>query len=186
MNLYESAIQKPLIKEYGSRSLQQLDLLHGALVAVQQFFNILFAMPSDFFVTLSFLNLGKMSFSIATLFKLSNLDAPGWDLNHVRQTVDISTVLDRLIDIFEHAMNPAATQEEIANSQDCYAKGSRRMRRVRDWWAANPPTAIRGPENQLLEMAPGPSDLSFDMHDSFSFFPDIPWQEVPVLSWPES
>jgi hypothetical protein len=161
-------------------------MLHGALVAVQQFFNTFFAMPSEYFTTLSFLNLGRVSFGIATLFKLSILDFPGWDLNHVRQTVDLSTVLDRFIYLLEHTMNPAATQDEITNYQDCFAKGAHRMRRVKEWWAANSPIASRGPENQLLGMALGTTDFSsFDMHDSLSFFPDVPWQEMSNLSWPE-
>jgi hypothetical protein len=174
INLYESAIPKPFSTDYSACSLQQLDMLHGCLIACQQYFEAFFAMSREYLVTLSFVNFGRLSFGIVTLFKLSLLDAPGWDLENVRQTVDMGVVLDRIIYEFEHAMNSAATQDEIDNSHNCFTKGARRLRRVRDWWAINSPASARGRENQAPAMNLANADFgAIDTHNSFGFFEDL-------------
>lgn len=174
ISLYESAIPKPFSTDYGACSLQQLDMLHGCLIACQQFFEAFFSMSQEYLVTLSFVNFGRLSFGIVTLFKLSLLDAPGWDLENVRQTVDMGVVLDRIIFAFEHAMNGAATRDEIDSSHNCFSKGARRLRRVREWWAINSPASARSQENQSLAMTiPGSDFGAIDTHNSFGFFEDL-------------
>lgn len=112
---------------------------------------------------------------MATLFRLSLLDVPGWDLSHVRQTADIAVIIGKLVHQFERTINPMASLEEISNSQDAFTKGARRLRGVKDWLDLNFPAA--GP---VLEKQQGiiPAVLDLEMFDPFSLFDEIHWQGI--------
>lgn len=125
-----------------------------------------------------FLNFGRLSFSLTTLFKLSLLEAPGWDLAYVRQTIDISGVLDQLIHRFERTLKPTATQHDIDAAHDCFTQGARRLRRVREWLSVNSPTASSANGHPQAMNLGIPDFNVFDAQDSFHLFEDLSWQEL--------
>lgn len=179
MNLYESVIQKTPNSDYTPASLQQLDMLHGCVLACKQFFDVCFMMTPENFATLAFLDFGRLGYALATLFKLSLFEAPGWDLAHVRKTIDLSVVLGRLIYQFERTINPATTRQDIAQANDAFTLGARRLRCVKEWLDANPPATEHGAEKQSHGAFLPFSDFgNFDMNDPCHFFDEISWQEI--------
>jgi hypothetical protein len=179
VNLYESVIQKTPTSDYTAASFQQLDMLHDCLIACKQFFEVCLSMTTENFITLSFLDFGRLGYALATLFKLSLFEAPGWDLAHVRQTIDISVVLSRLIHQFERTVNPAATVQDIAQAHDAFTMGARRLRCVKDWLDTNLPAAEHGVEKQPDGSFFSTSEIgNFDIHAPFRFFDDMSWQDI--------
>jgi hypothetical protein len=178
IHLYEHSIHKAPSLDYGSYSLQRVDMLHSCLISCKSLFEVFLTVPSKEFLSLSMLTLGTVGHALASLFKLSLLQIPGWDAKHVQQTLDISSLLDKLICRFDATFNPT-TRQQMADSSYAASSFARKLRRVKTWLESN--FTIAG--DSLDNPSPGPiltaANLDmFDMGDPFCFFDDMSWEQM--------
>jgi hypothetical protein len=115
---------------------QRLDMLYACLISAKSFLDIMSALPLSSFYGLSIVSLSQLSHGLSTVFKLSFLDVPGWDLVHVRETVN-------LLPYFEHFISQLGQiGAQIDNLQRPPAKRSfftgcsLAMVRVKGWYEA--------------------------------------------------
>ena len=177
IHLYEQSMHKSSVTNYGSYSIQQVDMLHSCLVACQLWFQIILTISSQNFVTLSMHDFGRMSHAISTLFKLSILEVPGWDQEHVRQTVDISVILEQLVRRLDSALEPTETHP-TSNSNDAFNQGARRLERFKDWFSSKFSTLDSGLQNQSQGMFTASELDAFNTSGPLSFMDEPFWLEI--------
>ncbi|MCJ1466617.1 hypothetical protein MMC07_005237 [Pseudocyphellaria aurata] len=133
IHLYEHGIPNASSTMYGTHSSNRVDMLYACLVACQSFFDIFLALPSDVFFSLSISTFAHMTLALATVFKLSLLDAPGWDLAHVRQRFDVALLPDKLIARFQEASRTIDPRQQI-NGTDAFSRCAQRFRQIKRWY----------------------------------------------------
>jgi hypothetical protein len=168
---------KPPVTSYGSYSIQQVDMLHSCLVACQLSFQIILTISSQNFVSLSMLDFGRMSHAISTLFKLSVLDVPGWDREHVRQTIDISVILEQCVRRLDSALKPTETPS-TSHSNDAFSQAARRLERFKDLVGSKSTMLDSGLQNQLQGMFTASELEAFDARGPLSFMDEAFWLEI--------
>lgn len=75
---------------FPSSSIHRLDMLYSCLLSCQTLLNAYVSRPLSTFSGITTIDLAHMGRGLSILLKLSLLDEPGWDLPHIRQTVDLS------------------------------------------------------------------------------------------------
>lgn len=118
---------------YGTHPSDRVDMLYACLVACQSYFDIFLALPSDVFFSLPLSTFAHMTLALATVFKLSLLDAPGWDLAHVRQRFDVALLPDKLITLFEDASRTIDPRQQT-NGTDAFSRCAQRFRHIKRWY----------------------------------------------------
>lgn len=179
IHLYENSIHKGSSLDYGSYPLQQIDMLHRCLISCKSLFEIFLTVPPEEFTSLSLLTLGTVGHAIASIFKLSLLQIPGWDVKYVQQTLDLFSLFDTLICQFETTFDPTATRQQMAGFNDPASKLARKLRRVKLWLQSN----LTITEDSLETPSEGPvltaANLDmFDMGDPFFFFDQMSWDQM--------
>lgn len=117
---------------------------------------------------------GQLTFALASFFKLSLLEAPGWDLQHVRQEFDVSLLPDRLAGRFEDASRTIDPRQQI-NGTDAFSRCAQRFRQIKRWY--NMKLTESGPElSQELLNASQMDGLEVG-HPS-DFLQEAYWQEI--------
>ena len=177
IHLYEQSMHKSPVTSYGSYSIQQVDMLHSCLVACQSSFQIILTMSSQNFVTLSIHDFGRVGHAISTLFKLSVLEVPGWDQEHVRQTVDISVIIEQLVRRLDSALKPTETHP-TSDANDAFSQGARRLERFKDWFSSKFTTLDSGLQNQSQGMFTSLELEAFDTRGPLSFMDEAFWLEI--------
>jgi hypothetical protein len=170
-------MHKSPVTSYGSYSIQQVDMLHSCLVACQLSFQIILTISSQNFVTLSVHDFGRLSHAISTLFKLSVLEVPGWDREHVRQTADISVLLEQLARRLDSALKPTGTHP-TSLSNDAFSQAARRLERFKDLFNSKFTTLDSGLQNQSQGMFTASELEAFDMHGPLSFLDEAFWLQI--------
>lgn len=174
IHLYESSIRKASSTTYGSYSFHRVDMLYACLLACQSFFNVYLTLPPSSFSKLSTLNFGQLAHALACIVELSFLEAPGWDLQHVRQTVDLSVLLGQLAGGFEEASRSIDPKGQM-NGTDAFSRCARKLRRVKGWYDTKLTTEpAEGP--QVLMNASQMEGL--ETGGQFNFLDDPYWQEI--------
>lgn len=155
-------------------------MLHGCLVACQKFFQVYLAIPTENLVGHSMVDFGRMSHALATLFKLSLLELPGWTLEHVQQIANISVIMGELIQKLESTLQPIANYTPGTEPNDAFNQGARRLRGVKEWLDTKFAMAGSGFERQQQQgMELSALGLeAFDMGNPFCFLNEASWQEI--------
>jgi hypothetical protein len=115
---------------------QRLDMLYACLISAKSLLDILLALPLSSYYGFSIITLSQLGYGLSTVFKLSFIEVPGWDLTHVRSTVNLLQYFEHFISNFEQV------GAQIDNSQPTLAKiafctgCSRAMGRVKGWYEA--------------------------------------------------
>lgn len=151
---------------YGNQSSDRVDMLHACLVACRSYFDIFLAFLPDSFFSIPMSTFGQMTLDLASFFKLALLEAPGWDLRHVRRELDVSLLPDLLVRRFEDALRAIGPIKQI-NSTDAFSRYAQRFRQSKCWYSTNL-TAGSGPElSQELMSASWTKD--FEVGDQCDF-----------------
>ena len=153
--------------EYASQSLQQLDVLHACFKSTQAFFASFLSIPIERHYIITIGMLGQLFHAIGALYKLSQLDVPGWDVAWVRRTLDLSYVLERIAILQEAVANLYGPPSPVSPWSFC----SRKMRIIKYWWdPSSIPEIDPGVQsmNANVYWGPAPQDMDFDfLDDSF-------------------
>jgi hypothetical protein len=155
--LYGISLQKPhFASETGPA--HRLDLLYSCLLSCQTLLNEFVDMPISAYFGFSLVDLAHIGHACSTLLKLSLVEEPGWDLVHVRQTVNAQYYFDQIAAKFIQAGNAIdQIQDRICNESFPTGCG-RAMLKVKGWYEARlSPETIQDPpisqdETNLLGM----------------------------------
>ena len=160
---------------YGSHSFHRVDMLYACLVACQSYSDLVLALPPDSFFSLPMTHFAQMTLGLALFFKLSLLEAPGWDLEHVRQKFDVSLLPDRLAGQFEEASRTIDPKHQI-NGTDAFSRCAQRFRQIKRWYNMKLMTES-GPELSQ-ELVNASRMEGFDVGDQCDFLEEPYWQEI--------
>ncbi|PYH65324.1 Zn(II)2Cys6 transcription factor domain-containing protein [Aspergillus vadensis CBS 113365] len=101
LTIHESALLKqPPSLSTTTNQLHHLESLHACLSATSTWLTTFLAIPPAEYAGFPFPIFSQLVRHLAALYRLSTLDdddEPAWDRGHVRQTVDLMEVMDRLI-----------------------------------------------------------------------------------------
>lgn len=179
IHLYEPSIQKISDTAYGGQSFQRVDFLYACLLACQSFFDVYLKLSPNSFSNFSIVNFGQMAHALAVYVKLSLLDATGWDLQHIRQTSNVSTLLHQLTQRFEEASRTIDSRQQMSGT-DAFSRVARKLRWVKGWYDKKMTTDSGTQPSQGLMNAS--QTEGFDMGDQFNFLDDAHWQDI-IESW---
>jgi len=68
-------------------------------MAAKSLLDCLFTAPDSLLHHLSITNMSQLGHGMSTLFKLSFLEATGWDVAAVRETVDLANYFDQIVSL---------------------------------------------------------------------------------------
>jgi hypothetical protein len=120
-----------------STTTARIEALHQTLLATAAFLTTFLSLPTSSYSAFPFITWAQTLHAMQVLSKLSLLtDVPGWDLAYVREIMDFSSLLERLMERLEEAR----CEEEDAQREQGGRVGSRyevyteRMERVKGWY----------------------------------------------------
>jgi hypothetical protein len=113
-------------------SLRITDTLYACFQATRSWFESYLSIPFADYCTLSLLHFGQLFHAIGALYKLSVFDVPEWDIATVRETLDLSSLLDQVVLRLEAAESLYAGSTVVQNSpwSFCISK----LRYYKAWW----------------------------------------------------
>ncbi|KAL2069099.1 hypothetical protein VTL71DRAFT_15437 [Oculimacula yallundae] len=184
---YEPSIYAPFFRTSttpGSTSPQRMDMLYGCLISSQKLLNGYINQPHQAYKGLSVIDLSHIGRGLSTLLKLSLVEEVGWDLAHVRQTVNLSFYFDGLVERFERVGEVVdgmqkRTPRDRANS---FPTGcARAMRMVQHWYEAKiaaeaAPSSQHAMNEPSTVPSPGMEDVMLD--DTFDYMNDANWLDL--------
>ncbi|TVY94178.1 Transcriptional regulator, partial [Lachnellula willkommii] len=91
----------PYCRWFRKNEPHRLDMLHSCLTSAKALLDLFLTQPLSVYYTLTSIELSHLGQSMATIFKLSMIDEPGWDLTYVRKTVNPRDYFDRMINNFD-------------------------------------------------------------------------------------
>jgi hypothetical protein len=149
-------------------------------MAAKSLLDNLYALPLSSYYGFSIITLSQLGYGLSTVFKLSFIEDPGWDLAHVRSTANLGQYFEHFIANFEQV------GAQIDNSQPIPAKiafctgCSRAVGRIKGWYETR--LAAETEEKQQEEQ-PGLTGLddilggeNFQYWDQAFFQGD--WEEI--------
>lgn len=77
-----------------------------------------------------------MAHCMVALYRLSVFEDPQWDVQLVRQQLDLSLVLDRIIKTWENVKDAAGLDQGISkvDDVDIYTSNVKRIGLIKTWW----------------------------------------------------
>ena len=168
LTIHEVALTKAEISSNGLGSAaQRLDWLWACLQATKNWFNLFLQYDASVYPCLPISLLSKMAHALVALSRLSTFEHPGWDLKIVRETCNLSTILDEIALRFTQVRTMARIDLGISGDNDTWSNTSRRIFAIKSWWNAKlaaEEQASTGLDNPVADPAftGGPIDFSDD------------------------
>lgn len=140
MSIYEVALYDT--PEAGTRSsvfnlqLDKLGLLHGCLLSVTAYFDIYTKLPREDATNFPFTVWMQSGLAILTAIELSFLQLENWDTAEVRETINITKILDHEIETLEEI---AAKRQQYPSDdikKDIFWRFAERMRKTRSLYVS--------------------------------------------------
>ncbi|RDL40971.1 uncharacterized protein BP5553_00950 [Venustampulla echinocandica] len=161
---------------FGTGNAQRLELLYACLISCKTLLDLYLALPLSVYYTVSIVELAEMGHGLTALSRLSLVEQPGWDLAHVRKTVNLLDYFGRLISNFEE-VGAAIDQSQPEPCRMSLATGcALAMKRVRAVYEAK---VAPESEPQPLQEQPGTAGMNISMNmEQFDWIDDAYWQEL--------
>jgi hypothetical protein len=135
ISLYEIALARSAAPpSTDGPDFKRLDFLYACLRATNSWFDIFLAIPPAHYIGFSISILTQMAHCIIVLYRLSTFSHPDWDLGLVRQTLDLSTVLEQLIQKFAQIRVAAGIHDDSRDENNIYCSTRRRFEAIKSWW----------------------------------------------------
>lgn len=151
ITLYAMALPTPSQVDH-----KRLDHLYACLVAVKEFLDVFVAMEPATYACFSTTHLCQTAHTFTTLFRLSVLDCPGWDLVAVRNMVDIVAIADKV--------SQRTRQASEATSNDSFIALATAIDMMRAVWAARVHTvAAEQDQTATADNPGGPSEAAAEV-----------------------
>ncbi|KAJ9130362.1 Zn2/Cys6 DNA-binding protein [Pleurostoma richardsiae] len=134
----QGVINKPrgVMSQTAQSNLQRLAELEALLSGAERWLEIFFSMPLADWVGINTSNFGQFTHCLTILFKLSNLDEPGWDTEMVRGRADLLEVIDRYCESMERVPAVTGMVDASGPRSGLMFKTAPIMRLVKDLFAA--------------------------------------------------
>lgn len=175
--LYEPSLQQnPIALGFRFGSSHRIDMLHACLESAKSLIELFLAYPLSAYFGLPVTELSHIGQAFATLFKLSMLDVPGWEVTYVRKMLVDADYFNRLISNFEQ-VGAVIDQSQPAPCRNSFPTGcAGAMRRVKALYDAK----IGAEPTQTSEQEPPSSTvLEGVLHvDQMDWMDDVYWQEL--------
>lgn len=119
---------------------------------------------------------------MSTTFKLSFIEVPGWDLAHVRATVDLNHYFQQIISRFEQVGAQVDSSQAVPAKRSFCTGGALALGRVKGWYDVRVAAdAEKGQQEDQAGLA-GMEDLlsgeKFDYFDDAYLMGDWKWEEI--------
>lgn len=169
--LYEVSLHaNPISIGFNTGSSQRMDMLHACLVSAKSLLDLCLSQPLSTYHALSVIELSHIGQGLATVFKLSLIDVPGWDLSYVRKTISTCDYFDRLIGNLEQ-VGLFIDQSQPEPCRNSFPTGcANAMRRIKGVYEAKI-AAEQARDSVVFEGMGIPADQMDWLDDSY-------WQEL--------
>lgn len=185
MSLYEIVFYDvPLQSSFGSYSFERLNTLYSclesSLALIEQFLSI----PPDIYFYMPIVIWLHIARAIIFTRRLCFLENSEWDLNYVRNRVNLPAILDRMIEKSE-LVRSSMRQPEFGEHRDLLLVSISKLKMVKEGYlrAIASEEQDVGPLGQNLDQDLSSNvpagDYDFDMSDGFLGIYDSFWQGFP-------
>lgn len=160
LKVHEVVFARPPIV-FNSPGFQRLDSLYSCLQATKSWFDIFLGFPPASYVGFTIPIFTQMAHCIIALFRLTTFDDPIWDRGLVRETADLSLILERIIEKHNQAKVAADLNYGASEGKDVFSETARTIVSIKTWWDAK--LAAELTDNAVLNETPG--DMNMDLPD---------------------
>jgi hypothetical protein len=161
-------------------SLDYIRNLERCLDCIVSYFDYFCKIPSINYPCVPFAHYSYLSHFIISLYRLTTIDDPAWDVAEVRKRIDV-------LEIADHFINKMLEVHQTANyvlndgSMAIFTRFGKIMGFIRDEWAAELAEKARGPVDPPGQEQDGPPAVYTDptLMDE-DLFQDVlmPWDDV--------
>lgn len=170
LTLHESALSNASIMSK-NLNFQQLEYLYGCLEATKSWFNLFLTIPSAEYTGFPFSIFAQMVHNLVVLYQLSVFEDPAWDVNTVRQSANVLSILSTVIESMSQVASLAGLEGE--SDSDIFSRVAKMYQSVLMGWEEK-----MGPESlplssmQSTQSLPEPLD---SMPFNFPMVGDNDW-----------
>lgn len=112
----------------------RVDTFYACLHATKSWFDIFTNLGPDGYIGLSISTFTQLAHCIITLYRLSTVDDPAWNLILVREIADFSLILDQVINSMTGLKWVASPEFGESSQDDIITSTSQRLQRIKMWW----------------------------------------------------
>ena len=140
---------------FGLQSNRRVECLYGCINAVKSCINVVRRFTPAQYVGFPFPIYANMSRYFAVLCQIWTIENPKWGQALVRETLDLSSILDEVDANFSRVKDDAGLNSGGLDDIDPYTLFAIRIRKTKGWWdaTAGNPSFLEGDEAALLGMA---------------------------------
>ena len=128
---YEASLHRSMFPNLNS---QRLDMLYACLMSAKSVIDTILSLPVSLCNSTSIVTLSQLGFAISTAFRLSFIEVPGWDLAHVRATVDLGDYFQQVISRFEQVGAQVDRSQAVPGKRSFCTGAALAMGRVKGWY----------------------------------------------------
>jgi hypothetical protein len=161
MHSTESAIYDMIWSEEpipnNTLGLQRLDCMSRSLLSIKSWVDVFLTLANSDAGGTAFVMHAQFARCIVTLFRISKFVDPLWNLDLVRESINILTVFDRVT----AKLDVVSAHLGEASDEDYLRRTGRMLTMMKSWCAARLPSA-----NEAAKKGPElPNDVSFDFYN---------------------
>jgi len=155
-------------------------MLYSALISTKSLLDLFVSQPLVSYFGFCIPSLAQIGQALSTLFKLSVTDEVGWDLQHIRRTVNLSAYFDQLISRFEEAGAQIDNIQTSPCRESFQTAGAKAMARVKCWYEQK--VALESESSLQPQLSMSGLDDLFAVN-SFDYLDDAYWQELMDMNF---
>ena len=157
-------------KTSGHLDFEQIEVLYAAIESIKYWFEVFFSIPPISYIGFPFSIFSQLRHSLATLYRLSTLDSPGWDKGGVRKAANLNHILDQVINNLEQVAPAAGLDNTGSTEGDVFGRSAKLFRRLRTQWeeklGPDSDVATGIPDSQLASDLSLPDPFVMDLTDN--------------------
>ncbi|KAK9366602.1 hypothetical protein V1509DRAFT_641574 [Lipomyces kononenkoae] len=111
----------------------RVEYLSACLNSLKTWFDLFFQYPPSVYTRFSWCTFGQLKYCVFVLGRLSSLEYPAWDTRFVRDTLDISCVLQQLAKNLRQVKNLAGLKTDTL-VEDVFTKIYKQVVSLQCWW----------------------------------------------------
>lgn len=136
LSIHEIALSRSHIFPNNISDSLRLDSLYTCLHATKCWFGLFLAIPPAQYIGFPMVILTQMAHCIIALYRLSTFSdaCTGWDIGLVRETLDFSATLGRLVDKVSRVRSEAGMVDDGTEENDVWCSTERRLGGIKSWW----------------------------------------------------
>jgi hypothetical protein len=173
LTINEIALSKALIISNNS-DFQRLESLYACLNSIKSWFDVFLTIPPAAYVGFPFSVGSQLGHCLIALYRISTLDDPAWNKDIVRNTANLTLILDQVTD----NMRQSAELAGLDSDSDMFTRGAKMLGSIRLGWEAKMAVEPMGPAisntQNIGEIIPDVLPMDFS---------DDAWLTDILVSW---